>query len=476
MEIKAGQTIGLLITDGVGIRNFVLGGLLEEATNKNIKVVVFHFFPEEVIKIIGKDYPDIVFERLPEFQETSSMVFWRKVMEYAHMHWANTYAMQCNLNRIILGGIKSKIKHKLARVLGSFYKTPSKLKGLQNKLLDQVAEQNDLSAHATLLKKHNIDVLFVTNQKSALSSPTVLATKSLKIPSVVFIFSWDNLTTKGRFLSPFDHFFVWGDIMKEELLKFYPEIAEKRISIVGTPQFNSYFNKEFHQDKDTFCKEHGLNPNEPIILYSGGTPDTTPQDQDYTAALGKIVTENPKLNNVQIILRPSPADDGTRFQDALKRYPNIKLLNPIWAHSHTSNWDKLLPQKSDRSLLLNTLLHSDIVINTASTMTIDAFLFGKPVINTAFDSKPYVLGIHIKDCYYKFEHYLPVVNTQAAKIVYEEKDFEQAILDYLENPNQDADNRELLLNQEIGVPVQKSNQVILENLVQISQTKELAKS
>ncbi|MGB0526004.1 MAG: hypothetical protein ACPGJS_23690, partial [Flammeovirgaceae bacterium] len=323
----------------------------------------------------------------------------------------------------------------------------------------------------SVLQKHQIDILFITNQKSASSSPMVLAGKKLNIPSTVFIFSWDNLTTKGKFLSPFDHFFVWGKVMKDELKKYYPQLAEDRMHIVGTPQFHSYFKKEYYQTKEAFCKAYDLDPKHPIILYSGGTPDTVPQDPYYVESLGKIIAETPQLKGTQLILRPSPVDNGKRFEHGLSMYPNIKLLHPKWTNNSSENWNKVLPQKEDQFLLLNTLLHADIIINTASTMTIDAFLLGKPVINTAFDRTPYLLGNHIHEVYYNFEHYQPIITTQSAKVVTSTQALEQAILDYLNDPTQDQEKREQLLALEIGVPVPKSNQVIIEQLMTIANQK-----
>ena len=50
------------------------------------------------------------------------------------------------------------------------------------------------------------------------------AAHHLGIPTAGFIFSWDNLTSRGRILAPYDYFFVWNKGMKDQLLRLYPRI------------------------------------------------------------------------------------------------------------------------------------------------------------------------------------------------------------------------------------------------------------
>ena len=70
--------------------------------------------------------------------------------------------------------------------------------------------------------------------------PAVLAAKSLGIPTATMVFSWDNLTSKGRVAAPFDHYMVWSDHMRDDLRRYHPDISLDRIHVVGSPQFDVY--------------------------------------------------------------------------------------------------------------------------------------------------------------------------------------------------------------------------------------------
>ena len=65
--------------------------------------------------------------------------------------------------------------------------------------------------------------------------------------------------------------------------------------------------------------------------------------------------------------------------------------------------------------LSDTLYYSDVTINTASTMSLDAIAHDKPVINIAFDmvDKPYFKSV---ERYYEFVHYQPIIDSNATSI------------------------------------------------------------
>jgi len=42
----------------------------------------------------------------------------------------------------------------------------------------------------------------------------VLAAKKSNILNATFIFSWDNLASKGRMAATFDHYLVWSNSMQ----------------------------------------------------------------------------------------------------------------------------------------------------------------------------------------------------------------------------------------------------------------------
>ena len=82
-------------------------------------------------------------------------------------------------------------------------------------------------SYLQLLQEDQPTHVFFTHQRPPYLAPFLYAGIQLKISMSTFIFSWDNLASKGRMLGTFDYFLVWSDLMKNELLYFYPNVKVK---------------------------------------------------------------------------------------------------------------------------------------------------------------------------------------------------------------------------------------------------------
>src|SRR5439155_27127388 len=139
--------------------------------------------------------------------------------------------------------------------------------------------------YRTLLRELNPDLLFTTHQRPPQVSPLVVAAKSLGIPTATFIFSWDNLTSKGRIPIAYDHYLVWSEHMRSELLRFYPGAHPDNVHVVGTPQFEPYAYSEFGWSEERFARELNLKAGYRRICYTCGDRSTSPNDPMYLGVL-----------------------------------------------------------------------------------------------------------------------------------------------------------------------------------------------
>ena len=93
------------------------------------------------------------------------------------------------------------------------------------------------------------------------------------------------------------------------------------------------------------------------------------------------------------------------------------------------------------------MAHSDVVVNFASTTTVEAAIFDTPVVNIGFDDTPALpLPLSIGR-YYQFEHYQPVVETGAAHVATSADDLVGAVGRYLADPAIDAEGRRELVRR-----------------------------
>ena len=277
-----------------------------------------------------------------------------------------------------------------------------------------------------LLKRINPDIIFNTHQRSLIAIPIVAAAKQLRIKNVGAIYSWDNIP-KAILSVKTDEYVVWSKHMKNEMKIFYPEIKQKNITITGTPQFEFYSDKELLISKELFFKKTGLDMNKKVICFSGDDKSTSPFDPEYLEDLANslmLFTENTRP---QILLRRCPVDISGRFQKIIKKHSTIiKEAAPIWNFDNEGdNWQLIYPNYKDIALLVNTVYHSDVVINVGSTMAHDFAIFNKPAIYLNYT--PVKSNKWNIETIYKFQHFRSMNNLIPVFWLNEKKDIIEVI-------------------------------------------------
>jgi hypothetical protein len=102
-------------------------------------------------------------------------------------------------------------------------------------------------------------------------------------------------------------------------------------------------------------------------------------------------------------------------------------------------------------------------------MTIDFALFDKPVINPAFDlSNPLPHGLPLRDYYYQFDHYRPVVELGSVRASASPDEMVDDINRYLAQPDLDCEGRQELVRLQIGIPLGYSTQRVVQALKAIA--------
>ena len=458
--------------DGVGIRNFVLGDFLTHAASFG-DVFAFHDIPEEHLQEYRSGNPSNVhWHRCIRYQDDAQVQFLRKSLSFAHLHQYDNMAMSYARKMPIRGRLKSRVLTHAAKAHGRWCATPEGIRKLTQRH-DRAAQRlPSVAQYAALFKELQPDVLFCSHQRSLEVIPAALAAKARGIPTATFIFSWDNITSKGRIAAPFQHFLVWSDQMRRELLEYYPEVAPECIHIVGTPQFDPYANESLLWTRQEFCERVGADPSRPIICYSGGEPGTTPEDQTHLRILMELVSSGQIQRNPQVLVRPAPvtrSDERTRYGDVCRDYPELIYCKPQWLQTKPGDWASVIPSRQDIQFLANLTNHVDVNLNVASTMTLDFCIRDTPVVNVGFNAtEPIPFGVPLEDYYYQFEHYRPVIEMGAARLARNRDELAHYVNQYLADPSVDREQRRRFVEFEIGRSVGSSSAEIARVLQQIA--------
>lgn len=452
------------------MRNFVLGPFLSLCSGVE-RGLVLHPIPQtDLAKYRDGNGDHLTWQPFSSYEEGALAGLLRYSLAYAQMYWADTQSMRYGRQAKISGSIPRHLLMRSARMLGRLLSSPRGIKSLDRWHCKVVSRVPTVAEYKDLFSRLGSTVLFCSHQRPLEILAPVLAARELGIPTACFIFSWDNLTSKGRIAAPFDHYFVWSELMRDELLKYYPDVTPDRIHIVGTPQFDPYSDLRLEMTRAEFFALFGADPQRKLICYSGGDEGTCPEDPDHAAILMELIRSGKIRGNPQVLVRPSPVDDGKRYARLRSRFPEMIFAQPAWIHTVPGNWARCIPTSDDIRFLANLTRHADVGVNLASTMTLDFAIHDRPVVNVAFDvNNPPLFGRPpLWDYYYKFEHYRVVVALKAARFARSREQLAEFVNDYLENPALERVERKNFVKTEVGQPIGQSSDIILRTLQRLS--------
>lgn len=458
------KKILIFLPDGVGLRNFAFTDFYKKMSLENDVVFLNNTgFPlKEKLDIEEIKISNLKTHFLTDLLKSAKITIELKLNYKKYRDKAYLSYIFPKRNK----SLKQFFKNSLINVFIKYYYSEKgliKIEKLINKLERSTETYN---ASFTLLKKEKPDFIFCTNQRPIIAFSTILAAKDLKIPTASFIFSWDNLPKATKVLTT-DYYFVWSKFMKEELLKYYPEITEKSIKITGTPQFEQHFNKSLLNSKEAFYEENKLDLNRKYICFSGDDVTTSPYDELYLEDLAVTIENlNKKGNNLGIIYRKCPVDFTGRENNILSKYKHIiTSINPKWENLGNS-WNRVMPLKEDFKLLANTLKSSILVVNIGSSMVFDAVIHKVPCAYINYNTKNVDTNFWNIFKIYKFIHFKSMPSKKAVFWVDKKVDFEKIINDVLKN-NYSISETEKWLNRITFFPQEAASENIINEIKKI---------
>ncbi|NIJ45435.1 CDP-glycerol glycerophosphotransferase (TagB/SpsB family) [Wenyingzhuangia heitensis] len=461
------KRIGIVITDGVGYRNFVMSDFLVEISKKYDEVNIYSGIPAKCYNdsLIPENIK--VFD-LKQYKETKKVWFYRKLKEVAHMFLHRTsYGINSNLERgYPVSNSNRSLIIKLVYKITSFFHSEKIIQFYEKLQFNAFKNDKTYIEYKNILADHKPNQLFFTHQRPPYLAPFLAAAKELKIETSAFIFSWDNLASKGRMLGSFDGYLVWSKLMQKEMSVYYPYTDKNKIKVVGTPQFEPYVLDRYTITKQEFLEKFKLDSNKKIICYSCADAGIGKNDEIHIRA---VLSYLKNRSDIQLLIRTSPAEDGKRFESLKNEFPEIVWNFPKWFLSredHAEAWSQRLPSVEDVKDLKAILLYTDLNVNMLSTMSLDFMLFDKPVVNTVFGNNEN--GLYNDQKFLNYIHYKYVVSSKAVTIAKNEVELHQFIQEAIEQPSLRKQERKQLLDLEIGAPLPGTSERIVKALKELA--------
>ncbi|WP_372757962.1 UDP-glycosyltransferase [Mariniflexile sp.] len=407
------KKVFVFFPDGVGLRNFAFTDFKQIGENMGFDI---HYWNNTVFSLKENlGFNEVKIENHKTHPFTPLYLRARKHVELnvSQKKFDDnvypTYKFPFNYN-----GLKNTLKTLYIKLLIGLNNSEKGIERIRKKINELERSTSKYNYCKAQLLEHKPDLVFCTTQRASQSISALLAAKDLGIPTITFVYSWDNVP-KAMQVVETDYYCVWSDLMKAEVLQYYPFVKESQIFVTGTPQFEPHFDTTLLESRDNFFKQYGLDVNKKYICYSGDDETTSPLDQYYLEDLAKAVRSlNNKGYNLGVIYRKCPVDFTKRYDAVIEVNKDIiEVLDPIWKQVG-SMWNEVLPAKEDFKMLYNVCEHSEFVTNVCSSTVFDFVAHNKACIYYNYEQPQLKKGIRDIGQNYKYVHFRSMPSDKAA--------------------------------------------------------------
>lgn len=264
------------------------------------------------------------------------------------------------------------------------------------------------------------------------------------IETWIHLLSWDNITCKGRFPEIADRFIAWGPVMRDEFKESY-QVSDTRIHVCGVPHFDMHCYPMVLAKKPDVLRALSIDPNKRYLMFAMSSPRFAPREIDIVEWLAKQISAG-VFGPIQLLIRPHPQNVQGNMSDAtwLPRLQRLEKLNGV-----AIAYPRLVKSRMRWSMdnvdmceLAAMLSGAAIVLNSGSTISIDALIHARPIIITSFDGNQKLSYWQSASRLIDYPHLKKLIGFGAVTVVKNYDDLSTEIFAYLDMPERKALERE----------------------------------
>lgn len=282
-----------------------------------------------------------------------------------------------------------------------------------------------------LFRRYEPDLLVHTRAQWRTGLPFTTAARRRGIPIVSVIQSWDQPTTKG-FIPPGANVYVVGSRQMAEELPRYHAVDPRRVENCGHTYADNYKAPGYIEERGEFMWRMGLNPAARMIVLCTNLATMKAHEIDIARRMAKLVVDGAYGLDALLYIRAHPQD--TKWKEDFGSFAAegrvVVRSASGFGYVRKDAGDEVEGEQDMRDLA-NLLAHASVVVNTRSSITLDAVAVDTPVICLAFDGDrtcPATDSVRVR---YDFEFFRPLVDCGATWLVESYEALDAAIKGYM---------------------------------------------
>ncbi|MFC2028980.1 CDP-glycerol glycerophosphotransferase family protein [Chloroflexota bacterium] len=453
------KTIFILLDHGLAHAYFFETALAQMLADAGLRLVFL--VPGSMLELLRDKYPgqNIIFESMRESE----------IAAYRHSHWEGLQELYEYVRRVGMSSRgplsyvetarrrkeweargRRRFVLKLLRPVIELMRRTRILRKIFRKFLQSLFSP---SLYTDLFDKYE-PVLVVSNMAGWRMDQYLLReANDRRVETAVVIVGWDNPSSQGLTGADIDHFNVWSEIQKRELMDS-ADIDPQKIHVGGMPLFDSYIDRKWVIGHDDYFRMHGLDPGKKLIAFAATGLNFSPNSH-MIKALAELVADGKLGVPAQLLIRlhPNHFKDVPRYRreaDAIyelqDRLPNIHIVEPRQMPGGLERYaGEDYPEKA------SMMAHCDVLVTLYSTMVVEVALQDKPIINACLPTQEGYgrdFWVPIREVP-TFPTSTRVNASGAGRLVSSKEELEHALSEYLADPALDSDHRRQFLLQEL---------------------------
>jgi CDP-glycerol:poly(glycerophosphate) glycerophosphotransferase len=290
--------------------------------------------------------------------------------------------------------------------------------------------------------------LVVTSSPGLILSeiPLLRTAARRRVRSIAVDPSWDNFTNKLWPVRRVNRLVVWNDLMKQQAVELHGYDPDE-VRVAGTPQWDLYFRPASATTREAFCRRIGADPARKLVTLTTTPRELYAHHDHVLRVLTHAIETRAWAHDVDLLVRLHPRDDVESYAE-FRHQPHVIIEKPFRSTVRAGDGLSIDVTAESQLHLADTLRHSDVVVNVASTIAIEAAIFDRPVVNVAFDGETPSPWTRSARRYYRFTHYQHVLRHGAVRVAERPEDLVASIGRYLDDPSIDRDGRRRLAREQ----------------------------
>lgn len=290
-------------------------------------------------------------------------------------------------------------------------------------------------------------VLTLTAERGPAAEPyldrwLIISAAKHKLPTMVLVPSWDNLTSKGFFPVTPDRIAVWNETMRREAVDVH-DLSPERVRVTGAPQHDVYAGAPYAA-RGELCDALGLDADKPYLVYATQTEGTVPDEPRLAMEIARAARRR-FGDSLQVLVRVHQLDRAERY-GGLRELPGVAV--DAAGAGHLGEYRDRAFDRAASERLADTLRYAAVAVSTASSISIDAAAVGTPVVGVRFDAggrRPYERSVRR---YFDFTHQSNLVRSGGLRLVSDLSELMDAVARYLQDPSLDAEARRRMVEEQ----------------------------